>query len=119
MKISHILKKAILSEKAYKLMESGVYSFIVDSRAKKDEIKKFVAGQFGVKVQKINLANFSAKSKRIGNSRKTTYVGGGRKAIVFLEKGQTIPLLSPKTESKKESKKNEKTKSNEEPKKQK
>lgn len=113
MKISHILKKAILSEKAYKLMETGVYSFMVDSRSKKAEIKKFVAGQFGVKVAKVNLANFSAKSKRIGNSRKTTLVGGGRKAIVFLEKGQTIPLLSPKTEAKKESKKNDKSKNKE------
>jgi len=109
----HILKKAILSEKAYKLMEQGVYTFLVDSNSNKDQIASFIKNQFNVKVKKVNISLFSQKQKRIANSRKFVSVGGGKKAIVYLEAGQSIPLLSPKSDTKKESKKNKELKKNE------
>ena len=101
MQSAHVIKKALLSEKAYKLMERGIYTFLVDDRANKDEIGNAINKQFGVKVKKVNILKYAAKSKRIMFTRKTALVGGGKKALVFLEGGQTIPLLSPKTESKK------------------
>ena len=40
---SYVLKKAILSEKAYALMKRGVYTFLVTDQAQKKEIAKEIA----------------------------------------------------------------------------
>jgi len=105
---AQIIQKAILSEKAYKLMEKGAYTFLVDKKATKKEIAKSVAGQFSVKVRKVNILKSAQKRKRIGKTRKSTLVGGGKKAIVWLASGQTIAMLSPKSKEKSKSKKKEK-----------
>lgn len=101
MNLSHVIKKAILSEKAYKLMECGVYTFLVDATATKDEIKKALERQFSTKIKKINVSKFAPKVKRIATTRKTTLVGGGKKAQVFLVPGENIPLIKPLKEDKK------------------
>ena len=49
-----MIKQALLSEKAYKQMEKGIYTFLVDPRITKDEIAKLIEGQFSVKVKKVN-----------------------------------------------------------------
>ena len=92
-----VIKKTILSEKAYKLMEKGLYTFLVDSRATKAQIAKAVNNQFAVEVKKVNVLNQSSKMKKIAKTRKTTEVGGGKKAIVYLKPGQKIAVLSPKS----------------------
>ena len=99
---AQIIQKAILSEKAYKLMEKGAYIFLVDKKATKEKIAKSVAGQFSVIVRKVNILRSASKRKRIGRTRKSTLVGGGKKAIVWLQPGQTIAMLSPKSEAKKQ-----------------
>lgn len=101
MKISQVFKKAILSEKAHTQMEKGIYTFLVDGRTTKDQIAKAVKSQFNVDAAKVNVSRVFPKIKRIGRSRVQTAVGGGKKAIVQLKSGQSIPMLSPKTESKK------------------
>lgn len=103
MKPSDVIKKAILSEKAYKQMEKGIYTFLVAEKTTKDEIARAITYQFAVSVDHVNVATFAPKTKRIASSRKQTKVGGGTKAIVWLAPGQTIASLSPK--AKKSSKK--------------
>ena len=100
MKQSDIIKKSILSEKAYKLMEKGLYTFLVDSRATKNQIAKAVSDQFTVQVKKVNVLSKFSKMKRIAKTRKQTEVGGGKKAIVYLAGGQKIAALSPKATAK-------------------
>lgn len=101
MKNIDVVKKPLLSEKAYKLMEKGLYTFLVDTKARKDQISKAVAAQFNVSVEKINVTRLHPKTKRIGRTRKTAKVGGGKKAIVLVQKGQSITSLLPKVEKKK------------------
>lgn len=101
---TNILRYPILSEKAYKLMEKGAYSFFVDERANKETVRRVVSGQFGVDVVRVNIARSFPKQVRIKRTRKFASTGGGKKAIVWLVPGQTIPMLSPKTESKKTTK---------------
>ncbi len=98
MKISYVIKNAILSEKAYQLMDKSVYEFIVDKGATKAEISKAVEKQFSVKVKKVNVQSRPSKKRRVTGTRKQTVVFGRKKAIVFLKKGQSIAMLSPKTE---------------------
>lgn len=101
MRIPHVLKKAILSEKAYKQMERGIYTFLVAAGSTKQEVARAVKNQFNVDAIKVNVSNVVPIAKRIGRTRIQTLVGGGKKAMVQLKSGQSIPMLSPKTESKK------------------
>lgn len=97
---TNILRSPILSEKAYKHMEKGIYTFMVDKKSDKKQIARVVEHQFGVKVTKVNVSKKAQKSKRIAQSRKEVMVGGGKKATVWLAAGQSIAILSPKKDKK-------------------
>ena len=108
-----VIKGAILSEKATAAAKAGVFNFQIADQARKADVKKSVEKQFSVNVVKINISTFAAKKKRIGQTRNYTYVGGGKKAIVWLQKGQTINLFGakeekPKIKKEKEEKKDKK-----------
>lgn len=100
MKINYVIKKAVLSEKAYAQMEKGVYTFMVDKNASKNEIKRAVEAQFKTKVKKVNVLGKAAKSKKVTGTRKDVLTGSGKKAVVYLKAGENIAMLSPKKESK-------------------
>ncbi|OGE10263.1 50S ribosomal protein L23 [Candidatus Curtissbacteria bacterium RIFCSPLOWO2_01_FULL_42_26] len=93
----YIIKQAILSEKTYKQMEAGVYTFLVARQATKNQIADAIEKQFSVKVEKVNLSTKPAKTKRITGTRKTAKTQNGRKAIAWLAPGQNIEMLAPKT----------------------
>ena len=80
-----ILIAPVISEKSYGLQEVGKYTFLVDPRANKTEIKIAVEQVFGVKVESVNTAN------RQGKARRTRFGIGRRKntkrAIVTLREG--------------------------------
>lgn len=80
-----ILIAPVVSEKSYGLMDEGKYTFIVDPRANKTEIKIAVENIFGVKVSSVNTLN------RQGKTRRTRFGTGKRKdtkrAIVTLKEG--------------------------------
>ena len=60
----NIIIKPIITEKAETLSENmGQYSFIVDKRANKVEIRKAVEKQFNVSVDSVNTINMPKKSK--------------------------------------------------------
>ncbi|GGK81921.1 50S ribosomal protein L23 [Ornithinimicrobium pekingense] len=80
-----ILLSPVVSEKSYALLDQGKYTFLVDPRANKSEIKKAVENIFGVKVESVHTMN------RQGKSRRTRFGTGRRKdtkrAIVTLREG--------------------------------
>ena len=59
-----ILIAPVVSEKSYGLLDEGKYTFIVDPRANKTEIKIAVEKVFGVKVDSVNTLNRPGKSRR-------------------------------------------------------
>jgi large subunit ribosomal protein L23 len=81
----NILLAPVVSEKSYGLLDEGKYTFIVDPRANKTEIKIAVERVFGVKVDSVNTLN------RQGKTRRTKFGLGKRKstkrAIVTLKEG--------------------------------
>jgi large subunit ribosomal protein L23 len=85
-----ILLAPVVSEKSYSLLDENKYTFIVDPRANKTEIKIAVEQVFGVKVSSVNTIN------RQGKSRRTRFGTGRRKntkrAIVTLREG-TIDIF--------------------------
>ena len=75
-----------------KLVESGKYTFEVDRRADKTEIKNAIEELFKVKVESVNVINGLKKEKRVG--RYTGFLPAVTKAIVTLEKGQKIEIFA-------------------------
>lgn len=86
MRIPHdVIIKPIITEKSMESMADGKYTFMVDRKSNKSEIKKAVETIFDVKVEKVNTMNMLGKVKRQG------YTSGRRsawkKAIVKLTEG--------------------------------
>lgn len=90
--ITDVLKKPVLTEKTLLLQQTeNKYTFDVELTASKPEIKDAVEKMFNVKVERVNVMNVAAKTKRLGK-----YVGKTnkrRKAIVTLKEGYSIDLF--------------------------
>ncbi|MFC4554411.1 50S ribosomal protein L23 [Georgenia faecalis] len=85
-----IIIAPVVSEKSYSLIDEGKYTFLVDPRSNKTEIKTAIESIFDVKVSSVNTAN------RPGKVRRTRFGIGKRKdtkrAIVTLREG-TIDIF--------------------------
>ncbi len=82
MEAREILKRPVITERSTEQMEDNKYTFEVDTRANKTQIKDAVEEIFGVKVEKVNVMNYKGKFKRMG--RHAGYTNKRRKAIVTL-----------------------------------
>ena len=85
-----IIIAPVVSEKSYGLIDEGKYTFLVDPRSNKTEIKLAVEKIFSVKVDSINTINRAGKRKRTKfgwGQRKST-----KRAIVTLKEG-TIDIF--------------------------
>ncbi len=84
MEARDIIRKPILTEKSYDDISVKKYTFVVDVRANKTQIKKAVEEVFGVKVKNLNTL------RQIGKVKKQGYTSGRRpevkKAFVTLTK---------------------------------
>nr|WP_207623366.1 50S ribosomal protein L23 [Dermacoccus nishinomiyaensis] len=80
-----VIIQPVVSEKSYALLDEGKYTFIVDPRANKTEIKIAIEQIFDVKVASVHTLN------RKGKTRRTRFGMGKRKdtkrAIVSLAEG--------------------------------
>ena len=87
-----VIIRPVISETSYNLIESeGQYTFQVDRRANKNQIKRAIESAFDVKVDKVNTANVKSKPKRQGltSGRTSTW----KKAVVKLAEGERIELF--------------------------
>ena len=88
-----IIIRPVVSEKSYGLLDSGVYTFVVDPRATKIEISQAVESIFNVQVAKVNTLNRKGKRKR---NRKAATFGkrpDTKRALVTLAEGSSIELF--------------------------
>ncbi|MFJ8084934.1 large subunit ribosomal protein L23 [Streptomyces sp. SAI-170] len=90
-----VLIKPVVSEKSYALLDENKYTFIVDPRSNKTQIKQAVETVFEVKVTGVNTIN------RVGK-RKRTRTGFGqraatKRAIVTLAEGDRIDIFGGPT----------------------
>jgi len=79
-----IIRKPVVTERSMNDMAEGKYTFVVDKKANKTEIKNAVEKVFGVKVEKVNTMLMEGKVKRQG-----IHVGkrpDWKKAVVTLTK---------------------------------
>ena len=89
-KYLEIIKAPVITEKSQAALEEGKYTFKVDPKANKTEIKAAIEKIFKVKVTSIKTINEKPKKRRVG--RYTGLTNRSKKAIVTLAEGQTIDL---------------------------
>lgn len=90
---SEIIKRPIITEKSMLLVEKlNKYTFSVDKRANKIQVKIAVEELFNVKVVKVNVINSLPKKKRVGQH--AGFKPAVTKAIVTLAAGDTIEIFS-------------------------
>ncbi len=86
-----VILRPIVSEKSYAGLEAGSYTFLVDPRANKTEIKEAIQAIWDVRVTSVNTLNRPGKTKRRG------YTKGKRpdqkRAIVTLAEGDSIEIF--------------------------
>jgi large subunit ribosomal protein L23 len=88
-----IIKAPIITEQSTKLIESqNKYTFKVDKKANKVEIKKAVEAIFEVKVLSVNTVNVLPKYKKMGKYE--GYKSAYKKAVVKLAEGQKIDAFT-------------------------
>ena len=87
-----VILEPVVSEKSYDLIEDfNTYTFVVDKRANKTEIKQAVQQIFDVRVASVNTMNRKGKVKRTGwviGKRKDT-----KRALVKLAEGHSIDIF--------------------------
>jgi large subunit ribosomal protein L23 len=92
MDASQVIIRPIISEKAYVLTEAGKYTFRVNERAHKTQIRQAVQELFDVDVVAVRTSSVKSKPKRRG------YTSGRsrqwKKAIVQVAEGQSISIFS-------------------------
>jgi len=86
-----IIIKPVITEKSMNLLAENKYTFIVDKKANKTEIKNAVESIFKVEVDKVYTMNVKGKPKRLGRFLGKT--SDKKKAIVALKAGQKIPIF--------------------------
>lgn len=87
-----VILAPVVSEKSYDLIEDlNTYTFVVDRRSNKTEIRQAVSRVFDVEVLRVNTLNRKGKQKRTG------WVVGRRsdtkRALVTLAPGDTIDIF--------------------------
>ena len=92
-----ILIKPIITEKA--TMDSELnnrYSFLVNTKANKVEIKKAVESVYGVSVEKVRTINVrpERKTRHTRSGVQNGKTNATKKAIVQLAEGETIDLYA-------------------------
>ena len=87
-----LIKYPLVTDKTTTLLSNNQYTFIVDPKISKDEIKKTIEFLFDVKVSKVNTCQLAKKKRRVGQfiGTKPHY----KKAIVKLTEGYSISLFS-------------------------
>lgn len=90
MKYLEIIKAPVVTEKAATLSQNNQYSFYVDPRSSKEEIKEAIEKLFNVKVKEVRTINVHPRKRRVG--RYTGLTNRKKKAIVVLADGDAIEL---------------------------
>jgi large subunit ribosomal protein L23 len=89
-----IVIRPVVSEKSYAGLERNTYTFLVDPRANKTEIKEAIQQIWNVRVLNVNTMNRRGKIKRTRVS--TGKRPDQKRAVVTLAEGDTIEIFEAK-----------------------
>lgn len=106
MNINEVIKYPVLTEKSeIARTNQNVYTFVVDKRTNKIEVKKAVEFIFDVKVKRVNIINYDKKPAKLG--RFAGFTNAVKKAIVYLDENSKIVLFAEEANESKKAVENE------------
>ncbi len=85
-----LIKGVRVTEKAALAAEKGAYTFNVEDGANKSEIKKAIKYIYGVTPERVAITLI--KEKKVVRRGKIGTKKGGKKAVVYLKKGDKITI---------------------------
>lgn len=88
-----VLKRPIITEKSMMLAKNSIYTFEVDKNATKLQVSKAVADKFNVKVVSVKTINVKGTTQTQKRVRKNYQSKNYKKAMVKLQKGQTLAIF--------------------------
>lgn len=91
-RIDWVLRSPRITEKAAYSSDANVYTFNINPTATKEDVKRAVAKVYKVTPLRVRTVTIPTKTVR-SRRGKPGQKGGGKKAYVYLKKGQTIELL--------------------------
>jgi large subunit ribosomal protein L23 len=89
----------LITEKTYKLAQDKVFTFEVDPKATKGQIREAVEETFGVTVLAVQTVILMGKVKKTGKKRMTMQRGTKKKAMVRIKPDQTIEVFEIKPQN--------------------
>ncbi len=92
MELSHILKHARITEKASMHQGLGVYTFDIAPSATKRDVMQAVRALYKVTPRSVRVVTVPTKSRRNARTGKLGMTGGGKKAYVYLKRGDSIVI---------------------------
>jgi large subunit ribosomal protein L23 len=91
MNVNEVLIKPLITEKNTMLGAENKYTFKIDRRANKTQVKEAVETIFKVDVVAVNTIRVPSKTRRVGKTLGQTQEW--RKAVVTLRQGQRIEIF--------------------------
>ena len=88
----HILISPRITEKGAYLSEQGTYAFNVAASASKKQVAEAIYEVYKIKPRKVTLARIPRKRVMTRGTNRAGMTAGGKKAYVFLKKGDKIEL---------------------------
>jgi len=90
MDLKTIIKKPLITEKAMKVAQDNRYTFIVDQRASKGQIKEAVRRFLKVEPVRVWTMKVKGEERWSSGRRRKIKVANFKKAIVEIKKGQKL-----------------------------
>ena len=91
--ILNIILAPRITEKGAYISQHGVYVFNVATSANKFEISAAIQALYKVTPRKIAVVTVPKKVVQTRGTNRTGQTAGGKKAYVYLKKGETIELI--------------------------
>ena len=91
--LSRVLLRPRITEKATDVTANGTYVFEVAVKATKRDVSKAVEHYYKVTPTKVNMIKIPSKKRRNRNRRTFGQSSVGKKAYVFLKKGDSIEFV--------------------------
>ncbi len=99
--MKHLISNPRMSEKSLDLAGRGWYTFVVDKKARKDQIARDIGALYAVTVTQVRTVAVHGKERRVGRMRRSLRKPDWKKALVKLTPGQRIDAFEVTSEGEK------------------
>ncbi len=91
--LSSVIVKPRITEKAVRLGEQNVYTFVVRRDASKREVAAAITALYNVTPVNVNIVNKTPRQYKSRSKNRVLTEKGMKKAYVYLKKGDSISLV--------------------------